>query len=274
MVVYEKRITLVIEGPVKNHGHLELSVFSEKVRHFFDLLNGSVKESNNKGVLFHVVNLLHSSPATVECQLTGDNISECVAVYDDIDAKLMRVKEKKTSNFSDRALSTIEQLVKVDPDKVERLEVQFTENGTVHKIYKLDDEFKNHLTNARREEERVISTIDGKLEQINIHNKANTFRIYTPLPVLSYVNCKFSQEILEKVQSSLGAFVSVSGECFYRPDMVVPYNIEVQTMKVLPPTDKLPSLRDIYGMAPDLTGDKTSEQFVREIRNEWDRDIQ
>lgn len=269
-----KKITLVIEGPVKNHGHLELSVFSEKVRHFSDLLNSSVKESNNKGVLFHVVNLLHSSPATVECQLTGDNISECAAVHDAIDANLMRVKENKTSNLSDRALSTIEQLVKCDPDKVERMELQFTENGTAHKTYKLDDEFKSHLTNARREEERVISTIDGKLEQINIHNKANTFRIYTSLPVLPYVNCKFPQEILEKVQSSLGAFVSVSGECFYRPDMVVPYKIEVQEMKALPLTDELPSLRDIYGMVPDLTGDKMSERFVREIRNEWDRDVQ
>ena len=86
---------------------------------------------------------------------------------------------------------------------------------------KLDDRFREKLGNARRLEEKVTSTIDGKLEQINIHNNANTFRIYPSLPGASSVNCKFPQELLEHVQGALGSFVSVSGECFYRPDYAV-----------------------------------------------------
>ena len=108
-----------MEGPDENNGHLELSVFVEKVRHFLDMLNRSVKESVDEAIVFHVV----------------------------------------------------------------------------------------HLS----------STIDGRLEQINIHNNVNTFRIYASSPASYSVNCGFPPNLLETVQSSPGAFVSVSGECLCRP---------------------------------------------------------
>jgi len=222
MVAQGKKITLVMEGPVENGGHLELSVFAEKLKHLLDLLNGSVNEDDKKAVVFRVVHVSHSSPVTVECQPMGNNASACDAALNVINKNLTYVKENKLGHLSRHDLNAIEQLAKFSPNKIERVELRVTESETVHKIYKLDDDFKEQLDNARREEERVIITIDGKLEQINIHNEANTCRIYTSLPVLPYVNCKFPQNLLEKVQSSLGSFVSVSGECFYRPDEAVP----------------------------------------------------
>ena len=134
---------------------------------------------------------------------------------------------------------------------------------------KLDDRFREKLSNARRLEEKVTSTIDGKLEQINIHNNANTFRIYPSLPGASSVSCKFPHELLDHVQDALGSFVSVSGECFYRPDSAFPYKIKVQEMRVLPPSGELPSLSELRGIAPEATGGKSSEQFVRELRDQW-----
>ena len=140
------------------------------------------------------------------------------------------------------------------------------------RVCKLDDRFREKLGNARRLEEKMIGTIDGKLEQINIHNNANTFRIYPSLPAASSISCKFSQELLEHVQGALGYFVSVSGECFYRPDAPFPYKIKVQEMRVLPPSSALPSLIELRGIAPEATGGKSSEQFVRELRDGWGKD--
>ena len=140
------------------------------------------------------------------------------------------------------------------------------------RVRKLDDRFREKLSNARRSEEKVTSTIDGKLEQINIHNNANTFRIYPSLPGASSVNCKFPQELLEHVQGALGSFVSVSGECLYRPDSAFPYKIKIQEMHILPPTSELPSLSELRGIAPEATGGKSSEQFVRELRDSWGKD--
>lgn len=137
------------------------------------------------------------------------------------------------------------------------------------RVYKLDNQFREKLGNARRLEEKVISTIDGKLEQINIHNNANTFKIYPSLPGVTSVSCKFPQDLLEHVQGALGSFVSVSGECFYRPDAPFPYKITVQEMRALPPSSELPSLSELRGIAPEATGGKSSEQFVRELRDRW-----
>ena len=134
----------------------------------------------------------------------------------------------------------------------------------------MDDKSKEQLSPTRYREDRVISTIDGRLEQINIHDNVNTFRIYVSAPASYSVNCGFPPDLLETVQSSLGSFVSVFGECFYRPDALFPYKINVQDMRVLPPTEALPTLSDLYGLAPGATSGKSSEKFIRELRDAWD----
>lgn len=269
-----RKIILTLEGPDKNDNHLELSVFVEKIRHFLDFLKSSVKDIGADGVVFHVVHLSHSSPATIECEPIGKGLLSSNA-FDAIGNSLNFVEEENTRNLSNAALSAMEQLASLNPENVARAEINAVgeDDGDI-RVYKLDDLFREKLDNARRLEEKVISTIDGKLEQINIHNNANTFRIYPSLSVASSVSCKFPQELLEHVQGALGSFVSVSGECFYRPDSAFPYKINVHAMKVFPPTEELPTLSDLYGIAPNAAGDKTSEQFVREMRDEWGKDLQ
>ena len=263
------KVTFTIEGPDSNNGHLELSVFAEKIRHFLHLLDENVKERSAEGVAFHVVHLSHSSPATIECEPVAGDVQAAAAVHA-IGRSLMDVEEKNSQNLSHAVLSSMEQIAKFSPTKVAWAEIGISESDDEsERIYKLDDRFKEQLSIARHQEDRIISTIDGRLEQINIHNNVNTFRIYTSSPIFDSVNCRFPPNLLERVQRSLGAFVSVSGECFYRPDAPFPYKINVQEMEVLPPTKELPTLSDLYGIAPGATGDKSSEQFVRELRDEW-----
>ena len=269
------KISLTIEGLKENNGHLELSVFAEKIRHFLDLLNASVKEHCEEIVVFHVVHLSHSSPATIECEARAEGGEIAAAAVHAVGENLTCVEENTTQNLSHTVLSAMEQLVKFKPSNVARAEVRiFGSEVEDKRIYKLDDDFKERLSHARRIEERAISTIDGRLEQINIHNNANTFRIYTALPILSSLNCVFSENLLERVQNSLGSFVSVSGECFYRPEAPFPYKIHVRDMAVLPSNEDLPSLSDLYGIAPSAEGEKPSEQFVRELRDGWGKDNQ
>ena len=276
-----EKIALTLEGPIENNGHLELSVFAEKIRHFLDLLNRSVKESSKERVVFRVVHLSHSSPVTIECEpvvreaeavRASEAEAATVAVHV-IGKNMMCVEEEKTYHLSHPVLSAMERLAKFRPTKIARAEVRILGSDAENKhIYKLDDRFKEQLSNARRMEERVVSTIDGRLERINIHNNANTFGIYPTLPMVSPVRCTFPQELLEQVLGALGSFVSVSGECLYRPEASFPYRMDVHDMTVLPPPESLPSLSDLYGIAPDAPGSKSSEQFVREMRDRWDED--
>ena len=280
LVMGSQRIIFSIEGPKENNSHLELSVFAEKIGHFLALLNENARESSEEGVEFHITHLSHSSPATIECEtvtreIGNAGVKECIATnaFEALDKNLNYIKEGNTNKLSPPVLSTMERLSKFNPTKVARAELQLVRgDGRGKTVYRLDDRFKEQLSNARYKEERVISTIDGKLEQINIHNRANTFRIYPSLPPASHISCEFPQELLEKVQSSLGYFVSVSGECLYRPDAVFPYKIIVQEMAVLPPAEELPHMKDLFGLASGCTNGKSSEQFVREMRDKWSRD--
>lgn len=269
------RISLTLEGVQENNGHLELSVFAEKIRHFLDLLNASVKEHCEDIVAFHVVRLSHSSPVTIECGAIAEGGELAAAAVHAIGENLTCVEENTTQNLSHTVLSAMEQLVKFQPSNVAWAEVRvFGSDVEDKRIYKLDDNFKERLRHARRMEERVISTIDGRLEQINIHNNAKTFWIYTALPIFSSLNCVFPGNLLETVQNSLGSFVSVSGECVYRPEAPFPYKMHVRDMTTLPSKEVLPSLRDLYGIAPSGEGEKPSEQFVRERRDGWGKDRQ
>ena len=264
------KVVFVMEGPDENDGHLELPVFVEKVRHFLDMLNRSVKESVDEVVVFHVVHLSHSSPVTIECVPRASDVESPTAAVQAIGGSLMDVKSENFQNLSHAVLSAMEQLAKFSPAKVSHAEVRIVENGhDGEQVYRMDDWFKEQLRRARHQEDRVISTIDGRLEQINIHNNVNTFRIYASPPASYSVNCGFPPYLLETVQSSLGAFVSVSGECFYRPDAPFPYKINVQEMRMLPPAEELPTLSDLYGIAPGATGGMPSERFVRELRDAW-----
>lgn len=269
-----RKIALTLEGPGKNNHHLELSVFAEKVRQFLDFLKSSVKDSDANGVVFHVVDLSHSSPATIECEPIGKGLLPFNA-FDAIGNTLNAVEKENTRNLSNPVLSAMEQLASLNPENVTRATIHaIGEDDGDLRVYQLDDRFREKLGNARRLEEMVISTIDGKLEQINIHNNANTFRIYPSLPLASSISCKFPQELLEHVQNALGSFVSVSGECVRRPDSAFPYKIHVREMERLPPTKALPTLSGLFGIAPSLPGEKPSERVVREIRDKWGRDVQ
>ena len=269
----EQKITFSLEGPEANDNHLELSVFAEKVGQFLNVLKNSVKDGSER-VTFHVVGLSHSSPATIVCEprFRDTLLPANDATFGDIRKSFVSIQESGAWGLSDASLFAFERLAKFSSDEIARAEIQIMGSDSEEPVIcRLDKHFNEKLREARSDERTVINTIDGKLEQINIHNRANMFKIYASLPAVFSVRCKFPQDLLRKVQSSLGKFVSVSGECLYRPDARFPYKIDVREMYVLPPSERLPSLEDLYGVAPEATGDKTTEEFVKESRNAWNK---
>lgn len=265
----KNRFIFTIEGPDENNQHLELAVFTRKIGQFLNFLKGSARESGNDGIKFHVVGLSHSSPSTIECETVGKGRADTAMAFNSIRENLDSVEKGQTQNFSNDILSAMESLADIKPEKIARAEIRAIYGEELEErqsVYKLDENFRKQLNEARKFEEKVVTSVDGKLEKINIHNNVNTFTIYT---FFSPVACKFPRDLLGEVQGALGFFVSVWGECSYRPDAAFPYKIEVKELRVLPPSNETPSMDDLYGIAPDLTGDKESEQFMRELRDEW-----
>lgn len=121
-------------------------------------------------------------------------------------------------------------------------------------------------------DERCISTVDGHLTWLD--PLGYTFDLYLDrVKHQTTVKCYFKDDIVSDLIGALDRFIAVRGDCFYREDAKqgMPYKIMVNSIEVLPKSEDLPDWDDIAGIAPDLTGGLSSEEYVRRQRDEWDK---
>ena len=79
-------------------------------------------------------------------------------------------------------------------------------------------------------------------------------------------------------ESIVGKRIRVKGLATFHRGETFPFSLEVHRshfsdVDVFPPESEFPSLDDFCGMFPDVTGDLPSEEWVNNLRMEWDRDI-
>ena len=72
---------------------------------------------------------------------------------------------------------------------------------------------------------------------------------------------------MEEAREALGRKVRIFGELTYPRAGNFPRAVEVETIELLPEDDELPNLMDLRGIAPDITGDLSSEEHVRNLRD-------
>ena len=77
---------------------------------------------------------------------------------------------------------------------------------------------------------------------------------------------KTKGEALDNIKEAIALCLEVQAE------KGLPLTIETRQIEVevLLPTEQLPTLSDLFSIAPGATGGKSSEQFVRELRDSWD----
>jgi hypothetical protein len=134
--------------------------------------------------------------------------------------------------------------------------------------FELTDDVIKRVDIALEVDEECIGSIEGQLEQINIHGGANTFHVYPDVGPRR-VSCHFPNALLDDAIFAVGRRVEVSGLLKYRRGASFAHAINVTGIDAFPPDDELPTWEDIRGRAPDATGELSSEAFVRELRNGW-----
>ena len=118
-------------------------------------------------------------------------------------------------------------------------------------------------------EEIWAGSLRGMLEYINIHEDKNVFRIY-PEVGPPKINCGFPPELRDMAVSAVGRYVEVRGRFRQRAIADYPHEVDIQELEVLPNEDELPTLMDLRGIAPDATAGLSSEEFVNQLRDEWE----
>ena len=117
------------------------------------------------------------------------------------------------------------------------------------------------------EDRKMYGSIVGMLEQMNIHNNINKFFIY-PSVGANRIECNFPMNLKIKAISAMARFVKVKGKLKYRSRDSFPYQIYVDEIEIYPHEEDLPTLKDLRGTAPDMTGDKSTLDFIRSIRED------
>ena len=119
-----------------------------------------------------------------------------------------------------------------------------------------------------RFDDECSGSIEGMLEQINLHDGANIFHIYPDVGPRK-VTCHFPARLIDDAVAAVGRRVEIFGTLKYRAGASFPHQVSVTDIEAYPPEDELPDWDDIRGRAPDATGDLSSEAFVRELRDGW-----
>ena len=128
-------------------------------------------------------------------------------------------------------------------------------------------QLKKTDTVAASGETRAIGTLKGRLRRADAGGSRGKFRIDSLMGSQS-AQCAFPAGKEEEFLHAVGRKVLASGELHYPAGSDLPRSIKVETVEILPEDDELPNLADLRGIAPDITGDLSSEEFVRMLRND------
>lgn len=268
-VATDGKIKVIFEGAHERDGNLRLSDFANGLESLGGLLNRIDRQIYDGKATqeLRVVDLSHSSPATVTIELApespgfvdnGPNITS--RVFQIID----QIKNDLVMDYLGyEVLIAFRDLTKGLGKAVESLVLT---SGDISAD--LDKQFARRVRELAETEDECTGEFEGTLEQINIHAGANTFRIY-PYAGPTSVICRFKQKHLDEAKDAIGRAVCVYGILRYQPMANWPHEILVDEIEVFPPDDELPTFENLKGLAPLATGDQRSEDFVKDLRDEW-----
>jgi hypothetical protein len=131
----------------------------------------------------------------------------------------------------------------------------------------LDSKFESQLALLINEERKSFGSLQGELLRIKLHGR-KTFSIY-PLVGPTSIYCEFDPALKDLAKQALEKHVRIRGYKYYRPEAAFPHKVRVMDMEIIDDSREN-HLRTLKGVAPNATGDQSSEEFVKRLREEWD----
>jgi hypothetical protein len=264
----DDKIELIIEGLPEDEGRVRLSAFLSQLQNLSAALSKFDRESNDgkAASVFEISSISSNSPVSVILEprpiasqrfIAGAIVERFKFVADALSS------EKDLSAFDADLLEDIRALAKPVGKTVKSATVYF--NGTA---LNLNSQIADRVDKALAIEDECDGSIEGMLEQINVHQGANTFHIYPDIGPKK-VTCHFPATLLEDAVAAVGRKVEVFGVLKYRIRAPFAHQIAVRNLEAFPSDYDLPDWDDLRGRAPDATGALSSEDFVRELRDAW-----
>jgi len=256
-----------IIGSKDDDEHLRLSDFIDQLKSIRETLNEIDKKlakSTTPLTDYKVVDLSHSSPSTVELEAIpiDEENNNSVQVIDRFFDGIEKINSGSAPDDFDSTL--LESFANIGKGFRRRIQgIVFKRNGIDVNIGR---SFEKQIRKIIGEDQIMDGSIEGSLEMINFHGGANKFNIY-PIVGPQRVTCHFPKELLKDAILSVGQYINVEGKLCYKERDKYPYGLYVKSIEIYPPENELPSIFDLRGIAPDATGELSSGEFVRKIRD-------
>lgn len=268
-MAHDHRIELILEGMPEDEGRLRLNTFMSQLQKFGAALSKLDREANEgkPGNIFQIVELSYSSPLRVV--LEPKPIAPQRATGHLVIARLMHVTDAiisggDLSSLDAELLEDIKSLALPVGKGVKNATIVF--NGSA---VDLTPRIAHQLEIALAVEDECEGSLEGDLEQINVHDGANIFHIY-PQVGPKRVTCHFPPKLFDDAVAAVGRRIEVFGTLRFRARAPFPHQIAVNDIDIVAREDDLPDWEDLRGRAPEATGEKSSEAFVRALRDAWE----
>jgi hypothetical protein len=264
----DDRITLIIEGLPEDDGQVRLAAFMSQLQNLNAAMSRLDRDGNDgkAATYFRIAELSYKSP--IRIVIEPQPLPKAVYMGHLVIESLGRVVE---------ALENGHDLTQVDADILEdfrglvRPVGKTVKNATlVFNDHRLDltERVGLKIDEALAVDEECDGSLEGMLDQINVHLGANMFHIYPEVGGRK-VTCHFPTRLFDDAVSAVGRRVEISGTLHYRAGANYPHLVSVTSIEAFPPDHEIPDWDDLRGRAPNATGMLSSEAFVRELRDEW-----
>ncbi|BBM89210.1 hypothetical protein COTS27_00905 [Spirochaetota bacterium] len=252
-------------------------VFKKTAKKIYSNFPKKTTEKNfSNDPVFKIVHANKRSPFNILLNVLWIDDERSKLLIEDTKNNLMSISSKKESKIDLEydILESYKKLSHLSKGKDDRYNavIKFPDNKEVN----IDENFVKNIDKLLKGSdscitsyEGCITSYEGELEQINLHDDINYFYIY-PYSLPEKIRCVFPKELRNLVIKGIGRKVCVTGEAIYSKNQNFPCLIKAKEIDIYPSETDLPDWDNLFGIAPNATGELQSEDFVRRLRNEWD----
>lgn len=260
------RVTLTVRGELREISLESFVLILRESHSILQELDKAISEQRN-GTLKWVISGLQSGSAVIEAEsrvTRGDEDFGPEVVQHFIDGiHVIQIQGVTPARFSLDSMFSMRKIVRtLGTNGVSTLDVAVPE---LDKSVELSSEAETNVQALVGVHHKSIGSVEGRLELISIHQRSRRFNVYHSI-TRKAVRCNLPKEIENEVVGSLGRRVIVSGLVSYNI-RGEPLSVNVDNLRVLKEENYLPSIDDMLGMAPDITGGLTTEDYIRRLRD-------
>jgi hypothetical protein len=272
MVDHEDRTMTVELSDSSSDDNIRLDDFLDQLR----TLRAALRETERlvsrqePSLYFRIKHLRKDSPPVVTLEAVSDTMDERARpqyasyVVRSLTTNLRVIANRKRlpSRIDYPALESYRELTMPAEKRRLRVRIQAGKNSVL-----INSQLRQTIDRIAGEDEFSFGSVSGKIEAINVHDKNRKFQIF-PTVGPSRIVGTFRTKDRKLFASAVDHYVTVYGKLRYKKWDKFPYAISAESVEVHDLV-ALPGLEALGGIAPNATGQLTSQEFIDRVRDEW-----